>query len=309
MKKIFIIISIVVLLLFINNLIYKFDLKEDKIEDFKEIKYKKSNSGEYILPKVIYGFWDDLDTNLIIQSHIKNWRKKISKDWEIIILNKDNVYKYVDSEFLNRYGSGDIDSTRFSDFLRVYLLIKNGGCWIDASIFIIDGQFLDKYHDEMVENHYDACFFEYKEQTMNQLQPHIDNWFMMAPKNSNILIDLYNEFDKAFEMDFLKYKNDILIPSGILLDKTIGYEDSTYLLQHAIFHYLFKIGNRYNIVLKNATESMYKIQEIFSWDHEKVLDYVIYNDDWSGFYGIKLTKGNRAVIKDDKNYIKVINDF
>jgi hypothetical protein len=309
MKKIFIIISIVVLLLFINNLIYNINLNEDKIEDFKEIRYKKSNSDEYILPKVIYGFWDDLDTNLIIQSHIKNWRKKISKDWEIIILNKDNVYKYVDSEFLNRYGSGHIDSTRFSDFLRVYLLIKNGGCWIDASIFIIDGQFLDKYYDEMVENEYDACFYEYKEQTMNELQPHIDNWFMMAPKNSNILIDLYNEFDKAFEMDFLKYKNDILVPSGILLDKTIGYDDSTYLLQHAIFHYLFKKGNKYNIVLKNATESMYKIQEIFTWDHEKVLDYVIYNDDWTGFYGIKLTKGNRSVIKDEKVYIDIIDNF
>ena len=307
MSKIIIVISIIILLLFINNLKKYIDLKEN-FED-KNDKYDKNKKNKYILPKVIYGFWDDLDTNPIIQSHIRNWKRKFSSDWEIIILNKDNVYKHVDSKFLNKFGTGKIDATRFADFLRIDLLKKKGGCWIDASIVILDGKFLDDYYNEMHKYKYDACFYEYKENTIIESQPHIDNWFMMAPKGSKIISDLYYEFERAFDMDFLKYKFDVLLPSGILMDRTVGYGDSTYLLQHAIFHYLYKTGNTYNIVLKNASESMYKIQSIFAWDNEKVIEYVLLNDDWSGYYGIKLTKSNRAEIKNALDYIKHIDKF
>ena len=272
------------------------------------IKENFNDDKTYTLPKVIYGFWDDLDSNEVIKSHIKNWRKKISKDWKIIILNKDNVYKYVDAKFINRYGGGQIDSTRFSDFLRLYLLINNGGCWLDASIFITNGSFLDKYYNEMLDKKMDGCFYEYKELTLDPIQPHIDNWFMMAPKNSQILKDLYSEFDKAYEMNFLKYKRSILMNSGILLDKTIGYGDSTYLLQHAIFHYLLK-NNTYNIILKDASESMYKIQQTFLWNHKELMNFIINNTDWKNFYGIKLTKTNRNEIKDIKKYIKMVDNL
>ena len=54
------------------------------------------NVNEYILPKVIYGFWDNLEENIVIQSHIRSWKKYLSSEWEIIILNKD---KYTISEF------------------------------------------------------------------------------------------------------------------------------------------------------------------------------------------------------------------
>ena len=70
-------------------------------------------------------------------------------------------------------------------------------------------KFLDDYYNEMHKNKYDACFYEYKENTILPSQPHIDNWFMMAPKNSKILTDLYREFDKAFVMGFNKYKKDL----------------------------------------------------------------------------------------------------
>ena len=225
------------------------------------------------------------------------------------MLNKNNVYKYVDSSFISKYGSGTLDPTRFADFLRVDLLKNRGGCWMDASIFLTDCKFLYDMHKEMTNNKYDACFYEYKENTLLPSQPHIDNWFMMAPKNSKIITDLYDEFNKAFEMDFLKYKERIIVPSGILLDKTIGYGDSTYLMQHAIFHYLFKIGNKYNILLKNASDSMYKLQILYNWDHNKVIEFILKNNNWDRLYGIKLTKGNRAAITNIDKYIDKIDSL
>ena len=203
------IITICIILIIIYVIYHKLNIysftKPNKIIKKKELL------GSYILPKVVYGFWDNLDENIIIQSHIRSWRRHLSSEWEIIILNKDNVYKYVDEKFINKYGSGELDATRFSDFLRIELLTKNGGCWIDASIFILNGKFLDDMHNEMMENQYDACFYEYKELTQDISQPHIDNWFMMAPKDSKILTNLYYEFNRAFDMGFLKYKQDVLM--------------------------------------------------------------------------------------------------
>jgi hypothetical protein len=156
----------------------------------------------------------------------------------------------------------------------------------------------------MKEYKYDACFYEYKEQTLNEAQPHIDNWFMMAPKDSKIITDLYSEFDKAFEMGFLQYKQTILIPSQINLTNTLGYEENTYLMQHAIFHYLFKIGNTYNILLKDASESMYKIQTLFNWNTEATIKFILDNNFWDNIYAIKLTKGDRNAISNKRAYIK-----
>jgi len=301
MDVILIIIFIIILLYFIYRL--KKSLDEGKIvttETFED---------DYILPKVIYGFWDDYDENKVIQSHIRTWKRNISSDWEIVMLNKENVYKYVDSSFILKYGSGTLDPTRFADFLRVDLLQNRGGCWIDASILIKNGKFLDDMYKEMVNNKYDACFYEYKENTLLPSQPHIDNWFMMAPKNSKIITDLYFEFNRAYEMDFLKYKDRVIIPSGILLDKTLGYGDSTYLMQHAIFHYLFKKGKKYNILLKNASDSMYKLQILYGWNHDKVIEFILKNNNWDRLYGIKLTKGNRAAITNIDKYIEKIDSL
>jgi len=295
--------QIIILILFLLYLIYKIR------ESLNEGNIKENFDQDYELPKIIYGFWDDIDSNPVIQAHIRNWRKKISKEWEIVILNKDNVYKYVEYEFIEKYGTGTLDPTRFADFLRVELLMKRGGVWMDATIFITDGSFLDKMYQEMIKNKYDASFYEYKEMTLLPEQPHIDNWFMMAPKGSKIITDLYKEFERAYDMDFLKYKNDVLIPSNILLDKTIGYGESTYLMQHAIFHYLFKIGKKYNLLLKNASESMYKLHILYSWDHNKIIKFIMKNNNWDRLYAIKLTKGNRAAIKDKDEFIKKIDSL
>jgi hypothetical protein len=304
MEKILAICLILIIIYIIyNGLNINLFIKSNKI-----VK-KKDLLDSYVLPKVVYGFWDNLDENIIIQSHIRSWRRHLSSEWEIIILNKDNVYKYVDESFINKYGSGELDATRFSDFLRIELLTKNGGCWMDASIFILNGKFLDDMYNEMILNQYDGCFYEYKELTQDISQPHIDNWFMMAPKGSKILTDLYYEFTKAFDMGFLKYKQDVLMKTDINLKKTLGYGNDTYLLQHAIFHYLLKDGNPYNIELKNATDSFYLIQLIYNWNNNKVINYIMNKTNWEKMYAVKLTKSNRRAIEDKEAYVRKIDSL
>jgi len=56
----------------------------------------------------------------------------------ILIINQTNMYKYVKfpNFILEKYNKKIIDNTHFSDLLRLELLIKYGGTWIDASVLI-----------------------------------------------------------------------------------------------------------------------------------------------------------------------------
>ncbi len=295
-----IIILIIVLFYFLN--IY---LNTRKNEHFNNNNNIHEN---YQLPKTIYGYWDNLDTNPLIQAHIDTWKRNIPNDWNIVILTKNNVKNYVDNDFYNKFHT--LNSVRFSDFLRMYLLSKNGGVWMDAGTIIIDGIFLDKYRDEMINAKADVLLYEFKDHSLPN-HPYLENWFIMAPKGSSIITDLYNEFDTAFDMDFLEYKEKVLKPK-IDLSNTIKYGQSTYHLQHSIFIYLLQQNpDKYNLLLKDPNESMFKAQKINQWKSEKLVDYIINNNDWTGYYAIKLVGFNRSAINDSnrKLFINKLNSL
>lgn len=269
-----------------------------------------SNNRPYVLPKTIYCYWDNLEKSPLIQAHINTWKRNVGKDWNIITISKNNVNKYVSDDFMKRYGN--LDSVRFSDFLRLYLLIKNGGVWMDASTIIIDGSFLDRYRNEMIKNNYDVCLYEFPRETADKKTPYLENWFIMAPKNSKLLTDLNKEFSKAYQMGFISYKLKVLMPSGVNLSTTLQRFSIfsiffTYLMQHAIINYLMFKGNKYNINIKNADESMFKIQNDHDWNHKAIIDFIITNNDWKDYYAIKLIGSNRGGITDQTKYIDKLN--
>lgn len=272
----------------------------------KKLFYKeKFNNNEYILPKVVYGYWDNLEGNDIIQGHINTWYRNVPQGWKIEIISKKTLHKYVEKDFLQKYQN--IGSVRLSDFLRVYLLSKYGGVWMDASTILIDGNFLENYRDEMIENKIDILLYEFKSHSIKN-QPYLENWFFMSPKGSLFMTDLYNEFDKSYDMGFLKYKYEVLAPK-ISFDNIMTDEKNTYHMQHGIIIYLLKENpQKYNMSIKDAEESMFKVQKINNWDSEKLIKYIIDNNDWNGYYAIKLVGFNRQPIESCKNeFINKLN--
>ena len=181
-------------------IIYIFYWFDNLIGKKNTYKLRENYEDEYILPKVIYGYWNK-PTDIII-AHINTWIKNISPEWKINIITLDNVRDYVDDEFMNKYK--DLPAYRFSDFLRVYLLSKNGGVWMDAATIVLDGSFLDKYYEEMIEYKYDTTLYEFKVHSKPNY-PYLENWFLMSRKSSPFINDIYYQFNKSFEMDFLKY--------------------------------------------------------------------------------------------------------
>jgi GR25 family glycosyltransferase involved in LPS biosynthesis len=67
----------------------------------------------------------------------------------------------------------------------------------DDFMFLVDKETLEtqcKLFFEYVKE-YDICLYEYPDKT-NQNTQYLENWFLMAPKESVFINDLYFEFDK-----------------------------------------------------------------------------------------------------------------
>jgi len=293
--NVLIVITILILILLIINNYINFEVN-DGGELFE--------NNDYILPKVIYCYWND--ENKLVEAFVNTWRRNLSSEWKIILINDKNINQYVNANFIKKYSY--LEKFRFADFLRLELLKNNGGVWLDATSVIFDGKFLNDHYNEMIKEKFDVCLYEFKARTTIDTEPYLENWFIMAPKNSLFINDLYTEFEKARISDFVEYKNNILIPSGIDLTHTLSWDsEKTYLMQHAIIHYLFKIGKKYKINMKNAGEGFFKLHESLKWEHENIINYFLNNDNWSDHYGIKFVSIQRKFIIDENNFIEKLN--
>ena len=234
--------------------------------------------SNYDLSKVIWSYWhsDDMPEQ-IRQIQENNKRKLIG--WNIVIVTKTNKYNYID-KVDDKYGDSLILShAHYADWVRLYLLKKYGGVWMDASIIINNAQYLNHLWNESVMQKYELTGFNLSALEDNSVeQPVIENWFIMAPKGSEIIALWFEEFEKALDMGFLQYKNNS-ISNGIKYQNIFrdGYFD-VYLTQHGCLQVVLqkRINRKPKIFYKNALDTMLKIQGDCGWKQdcfkEKILD-------------------------------------
>lgn len=100
-------------------------------------------------------------------------------DREIVLITSENYSQYVEIPdfILKKYKKGIISHTHFSDILRLELLKKYGGTWIDATVFLTDGN-LPSY---MLE---DKLFIF---QSIQDMAVQIESFFITAESNNKII--------------------------------------------------------------------------------------------------------------------------
>ena len=99
------------------------------------------------------------------------------KDFNIIVINEINMFNYVKfpAYIIEKYKKRYMTPTHFSDLLRLELLIKYGGTWIDASVLITN--YTKKYFNK------DLFFFKQE----NSYGCVGSSWFITSEKGSPIL--------------------------------------------------------------------------------------------------------------------------
>lgn len=198
---------------------YLLNLVHDIIDKYKvyTIEYSNQEISNYIWVCWFQGI-DDM-TPLI-----KECYKRIcdfNKDKKVVLITNQNFYDYVEfpSYILEKYYSGIITKTHFSDLLRTELLKKYGGVWMDITLFtfskipdlfytfpIFTGKFKYNYKDYNVSKNRWTSYFWVSRYSNNILFLYMSDFWKKYWKTHNQLIE-YFLIDYVIELGYRSIKS------------------------------------------------------------------------------------------------------
>ena len=143
--------------------------------------------------------------------------KENAGDCNVIFITKDNYAKYVEiPEFvIKKKDRGIISLTQFSDILRINLLNKHGGIWIDATVLITN---------TLPQSYFDYVFYSFKNKAVSNVFISNCRWasHFMGGEKGHVL------FDFVSKLFYEYWEKEVVLIDYILIDYLIdiGYEHS-----------------------------------------------------------------------------------
>ncbi|MCL9676796.1 capsular polysaccharide synthesis protein [Acinetobacter sp. ACZLY 512] len=183
-----------------HALFYRKDF--DPAINFIEINrdIRKLDSIEEI-PKIIWLYWEDENIPTLVKICMKSIIKHC-KGFEVILLNNVTVNQYIDLPQLSQ----KILLAQKADLIRLELLSKYGGIWMDATVFLTRN--ID-WILKKIEYH-DAFMFYSDECTSNIKNPISENWFIISRRNSRFINAWRDEFKKCITSENpVKYYDNV----------------------------------------------------------------------------------------------------
>jgi hypothetical protein len=106
--------------------------------------------------------------------------KKYMPEKNIHVITSDNMFQYVDfpDYIIEKWHKGIISNTHLSDILRLELLIRYGGLWLDATVLLTG-----RIPEYIFRNN----LFMYTRSNKSDLTMSYNNWLIFAHKDNRIL--------------------------------------------------------------------------------------------------------------------------
>ena len=105
------------------------------------------------------------------------------KDWDVIVITAENYDQYtaLPDYIIDKWKDGRINHTHFSDLLRIDLLVRHGGLWMDATVFCTSGD-LPGYITST-----DLFMYQILKPGLNGHCIKISSWLISAKSNNLVL--------------------------------------------------------------------------------------------------------------------------
>lgn len=252
----------------------KYKKKLDKINYKKEMYSKDGIENVWVC-----WFQGEKDAPPIVKTCIASI-KKYSKNKKLHVIDRNNFMKYVNipSYIIEKWKKGTITDTHFSDILRLELLIKYGGTWLDATTLLTG---------EISEFIYERNLFMFTSKNIEDCTITANSWFIFSVKENRILktardllYDYWKRENKLKEYFLLHF----FITMAIKKYST-DWEDTFWItddIAHTVSLNLYKKYNKeeWNEILKLSTihKLTYKIDK--NKDLKNTFyDYIINNGD------------------------------
>lgn len=257
--------------------------------------------SEVSIPYKIWIFWYDLDIPELVETCIQNIRD-LHPEYQINVLNKDTVSDFVD---LNVHVLiKHMPVANLSDLVRLKLLQKYGGIWMDASII------LEKNIEEFfLVNHktFDIIGFYNFHQSLGCKLPVIESWFLAAPPNSNFINKWLGYFEPIAELGS-KGLFDTFKKNPDFLELRKGLDNPLYLVVYIAAKLAYRdMKQECNMLFYCCDDSAFAVQIYSEWRTRKCVTNLYIRDQFVFSPIYKLASGDRKYYYFLQKY-KLINN-
>jgi hypothetical protein len=242
------------------------------INNHKKEGYISKKTSDKEIPKKIWSYWHDSKKPFLVDLSFKSW-KHYHPTFEINILNENSLSIYFNKKEIE-YIKKAKTQQRKSDMIRIFLLEKYGGIWIDASILLFKS--LEKWMP-FDSYKYDLIGFEFESWTLDPRFPVIESWFLASPPQNDLMRRWKKEMMDTIDIGDNKYLEK-LKKNKINLQKI---RSPKYLIIHCALQYVLQMNQsqKYQIYHLNAEKTAYKYITQNNWNSKKAVDYITTKDD------------------------------
>ncbi|MDG0852816.1 glycosyltransferase family 32 protein [Roseateles puraquae] len=145
------------------------------------------------LPRIIWTYWQTAPAPEFIQACIANWRQ-FAPNHEVRLLDRSSIESWLPSL---RADFNSLPAYRQADWLRVQLLARHGGIWMDASMLL--SRDLGWLHDTQRRRGADYVGFYIDRYSTRPTLPIIENWMMASVPGGRFVSALAAAFDLALD--------------------------------------------------------------------------------------------------------------
>ena len=246
----------------------------------KELIYNNNqiSSGEKSENIIWIFWWQGVNSAPTIVKRCISSIKENFKLGSVIVIDQNNYksFVYIDHNILNKFLSGKITITHFSDYYRMALLYEHGGLWIDGSIFV---------NSELKSDLFEKCIYTIRNPGMDI--SNISNWnwtvgliggwrhnsFFMICRD--LIISYWREFDYPIDYFFLDHFVKLI------------YDKYPKIMQW--FENIEDNNSNFYWLQKNANKDYNSI------DKEELSSTIFYKISWKGNYKLETEEGTKTL--------------
>jgi hypothetical protein len=211
----------------------------------------------------IWLFWDNPAMPIFVKKCIERIRA-MNPEFKVIVLNFESLKNYLPDL---TFEADDIPVANKTDVIRLELLYRYGGVWIDATVILFEN--LKWFIPHIEKQLYDCIAFARYASTTNPSHPVVESWFLCSHAGSPFIkrwLDCLKPVcklgSKAY-YEYLKSRDDYH-------EIVQNIDRPEYLLVYLACQIAMKQQKDYNLCLLSSEKTAFFYQEDKNWDIRKM---------------------------------------
>jgi len=224
----------------------------------QDLNILSRSSGAGPIPKKIWMYWAGDKLPEEIQCFVNKIVNE-NTDYTLTIINSENLRTFLPELVFSHQ---DMLVAHKSDVIRLELLYKYGGIWLDATIIM--NQTLDALLAVNKNNIYDMIAFYSESSTIDPDYPVIETWFLAAPPNNAFIERWLYYFRPIITLGAPAFFNQLKqLPDYKTIVQDIKIPD--YLILNITQQQALRENNPYNFYLRKCEANALLYQTLAGW--------------------------------------------